>query len=117
MGATSAMLLNALKVMAGVPDEVDLIAPTIIEPIQNLKTQQLGGHNPHLHVGEILIALTICAATDDQAKAALEQVDKLRGAEVHSTVILSPVDESTFHKLGVNLTSEPQYQTKKLFHG
>lgn len=117
MGATSAMLLNALKVMAGVPDDVDLIAPTIIEPIQNLKTQQLGGHNPHLHVGEILIALTICAATDDQAKAALEQVDKLRGAEVHSTVILSPVDESTFHKLGVNLTCEPQYQTKKLFHG
>ncbi len=117
MGATSAMVLNALKAMAGVPDEAQLIAPSIIEPIQNLKVQQLGGHNPHLHVGEILIALTICAASDPSAKAALDQLDKLRGLEVHSTVILSPVDENTFHKLGVNLTCEAKYQTKKLYHG
>ncbi|WP_026523235.1 MULTISPECIES: DUF1846 domain-containing protein [unclassified Butyrivibrio] len=117
MGATSAMVLNALKTLAGIPDEVQLIAPSIIEPIQDLKVQHLGGHNPHLHVGEILIALTICAATDPQAKAAIDQLGKLRGLEVHSTVILSPVDENTFHKLGVNLTCEAKYQTKKLYHG
>ena len=117
MGATSAMVLNALKALAGIPDEVQLIAPSIIEPIQDLKVQHLGGHNPHLHVGEILIALTICAATDPQAKAAIDQLGKLRGLEVHSTVILSPVDENTFHKLGVNLTCEAKYQTKKLYHG
>ncbi|WP_026495268.1 DUF1846 domain-containing protein [Butyrivibrio sp. WCD3002] len=117
MGATSAMVLNALKTLAGIPDDVQLIAPSIIEPIQDLKVQHLGGHNPHLHVGEILIALTICAATDPQAKAAIDQLGKLRGLEVHSTVILSPVDENTFHKLGVNLTCEAKYQTKKLYHG
>jgi uncharacterized protein (UPF0371 family) len=117
MGATSAMVLNALKTLAGIPDDVQLIAPSIIEPIQDLKVQHLGGHNPHLHVGEILIALTICAASDPQAKAAIDQLGKLRGLEVHSTVILSPVDENTFHKLGVNLTCEAKYQTKKLYHG
>ena len=117
MGASSAMILNALKTLAGLDDELKLIAPSIIEPIQQLKVSHLGNHNPHLHIEETLIALTICAATDPDAKAALDQLDQLRGCEVHSTVILSPVDENTFHKLRVNLTCEPKYQTGKLFHG
>lgn len=117
LGASSAMLLNALKKLAGLDDDVKLIAPTIIEPIQHLKTAHLGNHNPRLHTDEILIALCICAASDDTAELAMQQLEKLRGCEVHSSVILSSVDENVFHKLGVNLTCEPKYQTKKLFHG
>ncbi len=110
------MLLNALKELAGIPDEIELLSPTIIEPIQKMKTGLLGNHNPRLHTDEVLIALSICAATSDIAKKALEQVPKLRGLEAHSSVILARVDEQTFRKLGVNLTCEPKYQTKKLYH-
>ncbi|MCR4907753.1 MAG: DUF1846 domain-containing protein [Lachnospiraceae bacterium] len=116
MGASSAMLLNALKTLAGLDDELELIAPTIVEPIQHLKVEHLGNQNPHMHINEILIALTICASTDEKAELAMEQLEKLKGCEVHSSVILSSQDENTFHKLGVNLTCEPHYQTKKLFH-
>ncbi len=116
LGASSAMLLNALKKLSGIEDEVKLIAPTIIEPIQHLKVGHLGNHNPRLHTDEILIALSICAATDPLAERAMEQLDRLKGCEVHSTVILSSVDDRIFHKLGMNLTCEPMYQTKKLFH-
>ena len=90
---------------------------SIIEPIQNLKTKHLGNHNPRLHTDEILVALSICAATNPTAELAMAQLPKLRGCEAHSTVILSQVDSTTFRKLGVNLTCEPKYQTKKLFHG
>ena len=117
LGASSAMLLNALKTLAGIPDEVKLIAPEIIEPIQHLKVSHLGNKNPRLHINEILIALTICASTDEAAEKCMEQLDRLNGCEVHSSVILASVDEQTFHKLGVNLTCDPHYQTKKLFHG
>lgn len=117
LGASSAMLLNALKKMAGISKEVKLISPTIIEPIQKLKVNNLGNSNPRLHTDEILIALCICATTDPQAELALKQLEKLENCEVHSTVILSSVDESVLQKLGVNLTCEPKYQTKKLFHG
>ncbi len=116
LGAASAMLLNALKYLAGIPDEVNLISPTIIEPMQRLKTEILGNHNPRLHTDEILIALSICAATETQAKRALDNAHRLFGTEAHSTVILSRVDENVFRKLGVNLTCEPKYQTKKLYH-
>ncbi len=116
LGASSSMLLNVLKELAGIPDDIELLSPMIIEPIQNMKTGVLGNHNPRLHIDEILIALSICAATNGTAKKALDQVEKLKGLEVHSTVILSRVDEQTFKKLGVNLTCEPQYQTKKLYH-
>ena len=81
-----------------------------------MKTTALGNHNPRLHTDEVLVALSICAATDDMARRALEQVINLRGLEAHSTVILSRVDEQTFRKLGINLTCEPKYQTKKLYH-
>jgi len=116
LGASSSMLLNALKELAGIPDSIDLLSPTIIEPIQKMKTEVLGNHNPRLHIDEVLIALSICAATSDTAKIALNQIEKLKGLEAHSTVILARVDEQTFRKLGINMTCEPKYQTKKLFH-
>ena len=111
-----AILLNALKALGGLPHDLHLIAPTVIEPIQHLKTRILGNHNPRLHTDEILIALTICAATNPAAKIALNQLTKLRGTEAHSSVILSPVDSDVFRKLGINLTCEPNYQSKKLYH-
>jgi len=116
LGASSSMLLNALKELAGISDDILLLSPTVIEPIQAMKTSVLGNHNPRMHIDEILIALSICAATDSVAKMALDQVNMLKGLEVHSSVILSRVDEQTFKKLGVNLTCEPKYQTKKLYH-
>ena len=116
LGASSSMLLNALKELGGIPDDIELLSPTIIEPIQRMKTEILGNHNPRLHTDEVLIALSICAATNGTAKKALNQLEKLKGLEAHSTVILSRVDDQTFKKLGVNMTNEPRYQTKKLYH-
>ena len=110
LGASSALLLNALKHFAGIEDDVLLMSPNVIEPIQNLKVQHLGNNNPRLHTDETLLALSICAATDNNAKLAMEQISKLRGCEVHSTVILSAVDERIFKRLGVNLTCEPKYE-------
>ena len=116
LGPAAAMLLNALKELAGIPDNVDLISPSVIEPIQRLKTEIMGNHNPRLHTDEVLIALSICAATSDIAKSALDTVRLLKGTEAHSSVILARVDEQLFRKLGVNMTCEPNYQTKKLYH-
>lgn len=116
LGASSAALLNALKALGGIQKDIHLISPIIIEPLQKLKTTHLGSVNPRLHTDEILIALSICAATNPTAELALRQLPKLRGCEAHSTVLLSQVDENIFRRLGVNLTSEPQYQTKKLYH-
>ena len=115
LGASSAALLNALKHLGGIDDEIHLISPTIIEPIQKLKVGHLGNHNPRLHIDEVLIALSICAATDDKAQLALDQLEKLKGCEAHATVILASTDEKMFKKLGINLTCEPKYQTKKLY--
>ena len=116
LGASAALILNALKALGNIQDDIHLISPIIIEPIQDLKIHHLGNHNPRLHTDEILIALSICAATNPTAALAMQQLPKLRGCEAHSTVILSGVDSTTFKKLGVNLTCEPQYQTKKLYH-
>ena len=116
LGASSSLLLNCLKELAGIPDEVDLISPSVIEPVQELKTKVLGNHNPRLHTDEVLIALAICANTSEQARKALDATSKLKGLEAHSSVILSRVDENVFRKLGVNITFEPKYQTKKLYH-
>ena len=110
LGAASALLLNALKYFGGIKDSSLLMSPQVIEPIQNLKVQHLGNQNPRLHTDENLIALSICAATSEEARCDMEQIEKLRGCEVHSTVILSPVDERIFKRLGVNLTCEPKYQ-------
>ena len=116
LGASSAMLLNALKKLAGIAKEVKLIAPEIIEPIQKLKVGHLGNRNPRLHTDVVLIALSICAVNEPKAALALKQLEKLKCCEVHSTVILSSVDENVFKKLGINLTCEARYETKKLFH-
>ena len=110
LGASSAALLNALKAVAGIDDDTLLIERKVIEPIQLLKTSILGNHNPRLHTDEVLLALSICATTDPKAEKAMAQLGKLRGCEVHSTVILSSVDEKTFKRLGVNLTCEPRFK-------
>ena len=110
LGACAALLLNALKALAGLEDGVHLIAPEVIGPIQHLKVDHLGNRNPRLHTDEVLIALSICATTDPRAEAAMEQLDKLRGCEVHSSVILSEVDEQVFKRLGANLTCEPRFK-------
>ena len=116
LGASSACLLNALKYLGGIPKDVTLISPDIIEPIQHLKVEHLGNHNPRLHTDEVLVALSICAASDPTAEIAMQQLAKLAHCEAHSSVILSHVDENVFKKLEVNITFEPHFQTKKLFH-
>ncbi len=110
LGASSALLLNALKALGGIPDKLHLISPAALDPIQHLKVDHLGNRNPRLHTDETLIALSISAATNPSAELAMEQLSKLRGCEVHSSVILSSVDERTFKRLGVNLTCEPRYK-------
>ena len=109
LGASSALLLNALKHLGGIRDELHLISPVALDPIQHLKVDHLGNRNPRLHTDETLIALSISAATNPTAELAMEQLSKLRGCEVHSSVILSAVDEKTFKRLGVNLTCQPRY--------
>ncbi len=116
LGSSAAMLLNVLKVLGGIHHDIHLISPIVIEPIQVLKTKHMGNNNPRLHTDEILIALSICAATNPTAALAMKQLSKLSGCDAHSSVILSRVDENVFQKLGVNITCEPQYQTKKLYH-
>ena len=116
LGPSSALLLNALKTLGGIEDSVHLISPRIIEPIQKLKVDYLGNKNPRLHTDEILLALSICAATDQEAKKAMDQLSKLQGCEAHSTVILSHVDERIFRRLGINITFEPKDQSSKLYH-
>ena len=110
LGASSALLLNALKVLGGMPDDLHLISPLALDPIQHLKVDHLGNRNPRLHTDETLIALSISAATNPTAELAMEQLSKLRGCDVHSSVILSSVDTNIFKRLGVNLTCEPQYK-------
>ena len=116
LGASSACLLNALKKLAGIDKPLQLIAPGVIEPIQNLKVEHLGNHNPRLHTDEMLMALTICSVMNPMAGYAIDQINSLKGCEAHSSVILSHVDEEMFKKLGVNISFEPRYQAKKLYH-
>ena len=108
LGASAAALLNALKTLADIDHDYHLVAPEAIEPIQTLKIDYLGSRNPRLHTDEILIALSISAANDPKARLALEQLPKLKSCEVHSTVMLSSVDERVFKKLGTHLTCSPQ---------
>ncbi len=116
MGATSAMLLDALKALGGIDDRIRLLSPSILEPVQDLKVNHLGNVNPRLHTDEVLLALSICAVTNPLAETAMQQLEKLGGSEVHSTVILSQVDENLLKKLGCNVTCEPAYETNKLYH-
>ena len=116
LGASAALLLNAVKELGRIPHERHLISPASIEPIQKLKVDYLGSANPRLHTDEILIALSTCAASDEDAKRALEQLPKLKGCQVHTSVILSDVDIKTFKKLGIELTCEPVYEHKGIYH-
>ncbi|MBE7028326.1 MAG: DUF1846 family protein, partial [Ruminococcaceae bacterium] len=116
LGACAALILNALKHLAGIDDDVLLISPDAIEPIQELKVNHMGSKNPRLHSDETLIALAISASTNETASLAMSQLTKLKGCEAHSSVILSRVDERVFQKLGINVTYEPKYQTQKLYH-
>ena len=111
LGAAAASLLNALKLLGGIDDKTELIPPTIIQPLQRLKVRHMGAVNPRLHTDEILMALAICAVESPTAKLALEQLEKLKNCEIHSTVILADVDEKTFTSLGMHVTCEPQKGT------
>ncbi|MDI9520408.1 MAG: DUF1846 domain-containing protein [Bacillota bacterium] len=116
LGASSALLLNALKMLAGIPKNEELIPPEVIGPIQSLKLDYLGNNNPRLHTDEVLVALSITAASSKKAALAMSQLPLLKGCEVHTSVILSAVDENIFRRLGVNLTCDPHYQSRKLYH-
>ena len=116
LGPSAAMLLNAVKALGGIDDEELLLPPSVIEPVQELKCKYLGNHNPRLHTDEVLVALSVSAATNPHAALAIEQLNKLKGLEAHTTVILSPVDVNIFRRLGINVTHDPKYQTYKLFH-
>ncbi len=113
LGASAALLLNALKELAGIDHELHVISPDAIHPIQQLKTKYLGSKNPRLHIDEILIALSMSAATSDAARLALEQIPNLRGCQAHTSVMLSDVDVISFRKLGVELTCEAKAEKKK----
>ena len=115
LGCCSAMLLNALKLLAGIDQEVQLLAPSSIKPIQTLKVDHLGARNPRLHTDEVLIALSVSADTDENARKALEELAHLRDCEVHTTTILGSVDTQIFRNLGLQVTSEPVYARKTLF--
>ena len=115
LGASAALILNATKALAGIDKEIHLISPTVIEPVQTLKTKYLGSTNPRLHTDEILIALSMSAALNERARLALDQLPKLRGCQVHTSVMLSDVDIKVFKKLGIQLTSEPRYEYKRLY--
>ncbi len=114
--ASSSLLLNMLKELAGIDDSVMLISKEVIESVHNLKVNNLGYKNPRMHLDEMLIALSIIARTDENAAKAFAMLPKLRGCDVHSSVILSPVDEGVYKKLGMSTSSEPEHQTKCLFH-
>ncbi len=116
LGPSAAALLNAVKGLCDLPREINLIARSVIEPIQELKVGPLGNHNPRLHSDEVLVALAISAGLDEKAAQAVAKLSALRGCEAHSTVILPQVDADIYRKLGIHLTCEPNYQTKKLYH-
>ncbi|MDY6054965.1 DUF1846 domain-containing protein [Micrococcus sp.] len=115
LGCSAAMLLNALKVLAGIEDGVHLLSPAAIEPIQTLKTVHLGSRNPRLHTDEVLIALSVSAATDANARRAMDSLAELAGCDVHTTTILGSVDEGIFRSLGMLVTSDPVFQKKGLY--
>ena len=116
MGPSAAVLLNALKKLGGIDDDFLLLPPVVIEPIQKLKTENLGNHNPRLHADEILLALAISATNSPMAALAMEQLPKLKGCQAHVSVIVSQVDKTVYRKLGMDLTCEPIYESKKMYH-
>ena len=113
LGPSAALLLNAIKHLAGIAHNVKLIPQTMIAPIQTTKVTYLHGHNPRLHTDEVLVAISMMSLIDENCKLALDQLPKLAGAQVHSTVMLGEVDRKTFNKLGIGLTCDPVRKIKK----
>ena len=117
LGAASAMLLNALKALAGIPDDVYLLAADVIKPVQELKTHYLGNRNPRLHTNEVLVALSVSAAEDPNARKAMDCLPQLQNLDAHCSVMLAPVDLDIFRRLRINMTCEPRYQdSKRIFY-
>ncbi len=116
MGATASLILNSLKVLAGIDDEFDIISPQVVEPVCRLKTDNLGHKNPRLHADEVLIGLCISAVTNPLAELARKHIPRLKGSEAHFTVILSEKDEQLLRSLGINVSCEPYYETQGLYH-
>ncbi|MBI6874353.1 DUF1846 domain-containing protein [Clostridium aciditolerans] len=116
LDATAAVVLNAVKYFANIPDEMHLLSPVILEPIINLKSKTLGSKNTALNCEEVLIALSICAATNPMAQVAMEKLVMLKGCQAHSTTILSANDEQTFRKLGIDVTCDPEYPSESLYY-
>ena len=112
LGCSAALLLNVMKHLAGIDHEKKLIPQSMIEPIQHTKINYLGSRNPRLHTDEVLVTLSVLSENDENCRRALEQLPKLRGCQVHCTVMLSEVDQKIFKKLGVNLTCEPVLKRK-----
>ena len=115
MSASSAVVLNAVKVLAGIADEVLLLSPVVLEPMMKLKNTVLKNGDNRLHLDEALIALSICAANNSMVKDALDKLGELKGCEAHSTTMLRSDEEGVFRKLGINLTCEPEFPTRDLF--
>ena len=116
LGASAALLLNALKAMAGIDHKLKLIPASVIEPISRLKTGNLGHRNPRLHSDEVLIALAISGLTNPLAAMVQEKLSSLRGCDAHFSVIISEEDEKLYKRLGINVSCEPRYEVKKLYH-
>ena len=116
MDATAAVILNAIKHLANISDEIYLLSPVILEPIINLKAKTLGIKNTALNCEEILIALSICAATNPTAQVAMEKLAQLKGCQAHSTTILGKSDEQTFRELDIDITCDPEYPTDNLYY-
>ena len=115
LGASAALLLNALKELAGIDHELHVISPDAIEPIQKLKTQYLGSRNPRLHTDEVLIALSVSAADDAMAQLALDQIPKLKGCQAHTSVMVGSVDMKQFKKLSIQATFEAKFEKSSVF--
>jgi uncharacterized protein (UPF0371 family) len=107
LGSSASLILNATKYLAGIPHTAKLIPEALIEPIQKTKVEYLHGRNPRLHADEVLVALSLLSNTDENCRNALAQLPKLNGCQMHSTVMLSDVDQKIFKRLGVGLTCDP----------
>ena len=116
LGPSAALLLNALKYMAGIDHRLELIPAHVIEPISTMKTGYLGHRNPRLHSDEVLIALTISALSNPLAAMAQQQLTALRGCDAHFTVILSEEDAKLYKRLGIHVSCEPKYEMRRLYH-
>ena len=116
LGASASMLMNAMKLMGGINDSLDLIPDILIKPISELKTAHLGHRNPRLHSDEVLLALAISGLTNPLAALAQEQLDKLSGSEAHFSVIISEEDIQLYKSLGIHVTCEPRYEVKRFYH-